>query len=138
MTHVYTALGTDIITHDIFIKQLVSVIIKSGTYKPRTKSNIMPVEKFTNLFITWDNDDISIKELRMKAISLLALTVMLRPSDVAPHAEYLDDNGVLQSFIFGEDQVIFKSDGSMEIVIHGNKNDTKRNGFCVEVAAAGH
>ena len=83
--------------------------------------------------MSWDNNAINVKQLRMKCIALLALTIMLRPSDIAPKAMYVDEDDELHSYIFTEDQINFKTDGTMSITIHGNKNDSKRNGFIVDV-----
>ena len=96
----------------------------------------MPTECFTEVFKSWDNYTISIKHLRMKAISLLALTTMLRPSDIAPKALHIDGNDVVTQYCFSEDQIKFKADGNMTIIIHGNKNDSKRHGFEIEVTKA--
>ena len=50
----------------------------------------MPTDKFSDCFINWDNYDISIKDLRLKCIALLALVKMLRPSDIAQKALWVD------------------------------------------------
>ena len=134
LTHVYTALRKKDITNDVFIRQLVSGIVKSCTKIPRLKSNIMPLEKFSDFFMKWDNSNIDIKKLRLKCICLLAIVTMLRPSDIAPKAVIVDELGGINNFLFKEDQVIFKNEGGMSIVIHGNKNDSKRHGFIVDVS----
>lgn len=43
-----------------------------------------------------DNEQLTLKQLRLKAITLLALTFMTRPSDLAPRAQVFDasDNSV--------------------------------------------
>ncbi len=59
---------------------------------------------------------------------------MLRPSDVAPTAVYLDsDDGVLKNVVFSTKDVTFMDNGGMCIVIHGNKNDYDRDRFQVTV-----
>ena len=35
---------------------------------------------------------------------------------------------------FSREQVIFNEDNSMSLVIHGNKNDSKRSGFVIDIA----
>ena len=45
----------------------------------------MPIAPFRQLFLSWEpNDELPIKQLHLKSITLLALTLMLRPSDIAP------------------------------------------------------
>ena len=84
----------------------------------------------------WDTSNIDIRKLRLKSICLLAIVTMLRPSDIAPRAVMVDELGDMNNFLFKEDQVIFKNEGGMSIVIHGNKNDSKRHGFIVDVSPA--
>ena len=98
LTHVYTALRKKYITSDVFIKQLVSGIVKSCTKIPRLKSNIMPLEKFSDFFMKWDISNIDIKKLRLKCICLLAIVTMLRPSDIAPRAVMVDELGGINNF----------------------------------------
>ena len=86
LSHVYMALGENDYTKDVAIKQLTIGIIKSSTKCHRLKSNVMPVEYFTNYFGNLNNLTIEIKILRMKCICLLAIVTMLRPSDIAPKA----------------------------------------------------
>ena len=96
----------------------------------------MPVSNFTDTFRNWPNSEIDLKLLRLKCISLLALVLMLRPSDIAPNAVAVDEDGVVDNFVFSRNQVVFNDIGSMSITIHGNKNDTKRHGFVVDVQPA--
>ena len=72
--------------------------------------------------------------MRLKCICLLAIVTMLRPSDIAPKAVMIDDLGNIHNFSFTYDQLHFYENGSMSIIIHGNKNDSKRHGFIVDVA----
>ena len=133
LSHVYIAYHKTDLTNDILIKKLVSGIVKSSTNSPRMMSKVMPIDSFSNFFINWDSNFINIKNLRLKCICLLAIVTMLRPSDIAPKALYVDEKGFVHNYSFTEDQVIFKENGSMSIIIHGNKNDTKRHGFVVDV-----
>ena len=72
----------------------------------------------------------------MKAITLLALTFMTRPSDLAPRAQvfYASDNSVDMCVLL-RDYVQFHHDKSMTMTItfFGVKNDTSRTGFEVRV-----
>ena len=55
----------------------------------------MPLSNFHDLFMSWsDNCALDLKSLRLKAVTLLALTALLRPSDIASNARYIDDQGV--------------------------------------------
>jgi len=98
----------------------------------------MPVEQFNALFTCWgENEKLSLKRLRQKAITLLALVTMLRPSDVAPKSVHFDPFSFEHSKMqFNTDQIVFESSGSMRISFHGIKNDTSRSGFQVVVPPA--
>ena len=134
LAHVYKILNIKDFTSDFFIRQFVLGIIKSSTNSHRTKSNVMPIEKFTNYFHKLDNNKIDIKILRLKCITLLALVTMLRPSDIAPKAMWVDSDGNEHNYTFNRDQIRFNTNGSMSVVIHGNKNDSDRSGFVIDVA----
>ena len=70
--------------------------------------------------------------LRMKALCLLALTFMPRPSDVAPNAcHYNSATEHVEKMVFSVNHITFHTDGSMSIKFHGIKNDYDRDGFCV-------
>ena len=44
----------------------------------------MPIQPFINLFATFgDNDTMTLRCLQMKSLTLVALTCMTRPSDLA-------------------------------------------------------
>ena len=76
------------------------------------------------MFQSWEeNGALELKLLRMKCIALLALSLMLRPSDIAPKS----------SMTFQRKQIRFQDDGSVQISFHGIKNDTSRDGFCVKL-----
>ena len=59
--------------------------------------------------------------LRQKAVTLLTLTAMCRPSDLAPRVGFM------------RDQIHFNDDGSMTVLFYGIKNDTDRHGFEVRI-----
>ena len=77
-----------------------------------------------------DNDALDLKSLRLKAITVLTLTTMLRPSDIATNARQLNSNG--------ECRVVFQrlfSKHDVKITLFGIKNDTARTctGFEVRI-----
>ena len=132
LSHVYCALDLSDITKDVHITRLISALIKSGTTKAMKRSTVLPIEKFTDMFRKWgSNESLSIKQLRLKAITLLALALMLRPSDVAPNAKYFDeDTFSLQRVLFTTDMLRFDDEG-VHVTFFGIKNDAQRSGFVV-------
>lgn len=62
------------------------------------------------------------------------MSVMLRPSDIAPKGKYFSalDNS-FSSIVFSTDQIVFRDDGGMQITFFGIKNDTNRSGFEVDI-----
>ena len=116
------------------IHSLVESLIKSGTVRPMLKTAAMPIQPFYDLFMKMqDNDHLSLKDLRMKCICLLALNFMARPSDLAPRAEIYDaENEVILCHILSVNDVRF-TDCGVSITFHGIKNDYLRDGFCVEI-----
>ena len=62
-------------------------------------------------------------------MSLLAITVMLRPPDVAPRSRNIDGD-VFCDNVFRREWITIKED-YMEIYFFGIKNDYPRNGFRV-------
>ena len=117
------------------ISHLETALVKSGTMVPMNRSSVMPVRPFYMLFEQMGcNESLTIRLLRLKCIMLLALTMMLRPSDIAPKAIH-DNNGDLESgkFILSTDQVCFEKDGRLSITFFGIKNDTNREGFVVTI-----
>lgn len=95
------------------------------------RSRIMDVSAFTRMFRSWQcNDALSLKQLRMKTITLLAIVLMLRPSDVAPKATSFDISaGIASRFTMSTDHVNFGADGSATVCFFGIENDTQRTGF---------
>lgn len=126
----YDALGMDSPSRTTEIQRLISALVKSGTTMGMNRSSVMPIQPFTELFLAWpDNQTLSLKDLRAKCITLLALTLMLRPSDIAPKSVQYDcDNNISMRLVFQESQVTFCDDG-VKIVFLGIKNDTSRSGF---------
>ena len=135
LTHLFTALGQDNPMHDPFVRNLITALVKSGTVAVRERSQVIPVQQLRDLFSKWpDNTSLDIKRLRQKCITLLALAIMLRPSDIAPRAVlFSPDSCLTGSMTFTRRQVMFHQDNTATIYIHGNKNDTDRAGFEVRV-----
>ena len=133
LSAVYDACGQPNLTNDPLIVRLADAIIKSGTSLPLQRSRVMDVAAFVRMFQAWPpNEDLSVKQLRLKAVTLLAIALMLRPSDIAPLARHFDVNSEVSSrFIMSTDQVTFCADGSMKVSFLGIKNDLHRSGFLV-------
>ena len=72
----------------------------------------MPVKYFHELLNSWpDNDSLSIKQLRIKTISLLVLILMLRPSDISPNnVVYNDTSGRGERQVFTLENLHFQED----------------------------
>ena len=138
LSHLFQALGVKDPLHSTEMQHLLTALIKSGTTEPRKRRPILPIEPFRIMFHSWpENKDISIKLLRMKAITLLALAYMLRPSDLAPTAVWFDpESGEQAKFILSVENVNFEADGSLTMTFHGIKNDTAREGFKVTIPAS--
>ncbi len=138
ITSIYTALGMASPMANCDIKSLISALVKSGTSQPMLKTKVMPAAPFYSLFRSWgDNRELSLSDLRLKAISLLSLTIMARPSDLAPLAYYFDpESGDSQLLGFRRSQVTFHTDGSITLRLLGTKNDFQRTGFEVRVPSA--
>lgn len=120
---------------DPLITRLSHAIVKSGTRAPIARSSVMDVSAFVRLFESWaDNRSLPLKLLRLKAISLLAIALMLRPSDIAPLALRFDaGTGVTSPFVLTTDQLRFQADGTLQVTFLGVKNDTQRTGFQVSL-----
>lgn len=58
------------------IRRLVTSLVKSATKRPAKRTEIMPVKPFMDYFQSLkDNEQLTLKQLRLKAITLLALTI---------------------------------------------------------------
>lgn len=112
------------------IRKLADALVKGSTFAPMKKTDVMPVKPFMNLFCSWpDNVSLSTRDLCMKAVCLLSLTFMLRPSDIAPRSIVHTCTGNQ----FSDKQVSFLGDGGLSISFHGIKNDYNRDGFTVSL-----
>ena len=69
---------------DADVRKLINGLVKSGTTQLMQKSLVMPRKPFIDLFKSWpENRELGLEYLRLKTLTLLALVLMLRPSDVA-------------------------------------------------------
>ena len=74
------------------------------------------------------------KSLRFKTVTLLALVLMTRPSDLAPKAKLFDPQSMTsKSVVLSVDDIHFNDQGSVTITFCGIKNDTQRQGFDVSI-----
>ena len=84
-----------------------------------------------------DNKQLSIWALRLKTLVLLSLTVMLRPSDVAPRSEkWNESQNVFTGNVFKRSWLDFSDRKYLKVYLFGIKNDYNRDGFCVNVPYA--
>lgn len=125
------AKGLPDITGNDTISRLVTAVTKSQQ-RPMTKSTVLPVKTIIDSLRAWgDNNNLSTKHLRIKTISLLAIALMLRPSDVAPNATFFDKESLEEKkIIFSTDMLNFRDNG-VEVTLFGTKNDLERKGFVV-------
>ena len=70
----------------------------------------------------------------MKAVTLVALSFMIRPSDIAPRTELFDPvSSKISPYILSRKNVNFHTDGSLSLTFFGIKNDPNRSGFEVRI-----
>ena len=138
ITWLFKAKGLPNLVQDEDVQKLMSALVKSGTQAPRCRSKVMPVSPFTSLFESWpDAEELSIQDLRLKTVCLLALCIMLRPSDVAPNSVLFDPTSEeCVPLLFSTDHIAKQQDGSLVISFLGIKNDYKRQGFNVVLPPA--
>jgi len=131
----YEALGEPSPMEDGLLHRLSSALVKSGTSVPAKRTGVMPAKAFTDMFDSWDDDEkLSMKRLRLKVITLMALAFMARPSDLAPVAEHFDPSSTKNTaYVLTRDQVEFHDDQSMTVTFFGTKNDTSRSGFEIRI-----
>lgn len=139
-SHLYAAYDLRQTLDNYQLQLLVSALIKSATDVPMRRTAIMPIKPFRDLFMAWnDNYMLSLKELRLKCITLMALVLMLRPSDIAPKAQHFVpgcSDATCTQFVFSTDNINFLESGEAEITFHGIKNDMSRTGFQVVMQPA--
>ena len=131
----FEALGKYSPAHNSDIKRLIAGIVKSGIVSPMKCSKPMPTNSFVNLFHSWGkNEELTIKQLCMKTVTLLALVCMTRPSDLAPKGINLDTlNLSVHNIVLSLDNIQFMADNSLTIFFFRIKNDTSRSGFEVNI-----
>ena len=104
------------------IRNLVKALIKTGTKRQAGRTSIMPLAPFRVLFESWGaNESLSLVKLRQKAVTLLAIACMARPSDFAPKSGFF------------REQLKFNDDDSVTVHFFGVKNDANKAGFEVRV-----
>ena len=138
MSLLYEVYGLPIPASDPDIGRLRIALVKSGTKRPAIGVKVMPVSPFYQLFVSWpENDELSVKLLRLKCVTLMALVFMTRPSDLAPKAVQFDqDTFEAVPYVLSADHVTFREDGYLEVYFFGIKNDMDRSGFKVVVPPA--
>ena len=121
-----------------YVRNMITALVKSGTSDTRHRSRVIPIAPIKALFHSWPCDtELSIKQLRQKCLTLLALSLMLRPSDIAPKSVSFDpESGATKCFNFSRDQVTINTNGTVTIVFHGIKNDTDRASFSIDLQPA--
>lgn len=136
LSHVYIHSGLPDLTKSPTVIGLCTALVKSGTKEPIRHSSVLPMEAFHRMFTAWeDNEELSLADLRLKAITLLALSIMLRPSDIAPKGEVFDSfTGETNKFLFTTDMLSFSPEG-VTITLMAIKNDSARTGFEVFLPA---
>lgn len=134
----YNILGLHNPLQSFHVHSLVTALVKSSTGQPREPTKVLPIQAFKVLFEKWgNNDQLSLSQLRMKAITLLSLFFMSRPSDLAPNGVMFDPETLSVSKLqFTRNQIKFLDDGSMSVTFHGIKNDTDRSGFVCQIPPA--
>ena len=130
----YDAINVPNIVSSPIIQRLFNALVKSGTKEPMQRTTTLPIHVFNEMFHSWgSNSTLDVTKLRLKTIVLLALTLMLRPSDIAPAGViYNPETHQKEPYVFSTRHVIFHDDGSATIRFLGIKNDSDRSGFqCV-------
>ena len=96
----------------------------------------MLTDLFCGLFRSWpDNKFLELDNLRLKVITLLALSGLMRPSDLAPRGQVREGKN-LHPIIFSREHLFFRQDGSVQMTIWGTKTDYNRDGFTVVIQPA--
>ena len=87
------------------------------------------------MFQSWlGNFLLTIDKLRLKCITLLALTTMMRPLDAAPMSVVWDsDTQDYKAMLLSTKNVAFHDDGSITMIFQGIKNGYDRQGFEVNL-----
>ena len=131
----YEGIGLSSPIKDPHVQRLITALVKAGTKRPAKRTTVMPVKPFYDYFNSAsENEVMSLKELRMKAVTLVALSFMIRPSDIAPRTELFDPVlSKISPYILSRKNVNFHTDGSLSLTFFGIKNDSNRSGFEVRI-----
>ena len=100
LNQLYRALGVPSpVNRDIY--KLLTGITKAETTQPMMQLEVMPRKPFITMFKEWgENERLSTADLWLKTVTLLALTVMLRPSDIVPRSIHISQQGNVHSNMF--------------------------------------
>ncbi len=111
------ALGDPTVVDDD-VHLLMRGCVKVGSSAPMRRSRVMPIQAYRDLFMSWPNNAwLSIANLRLKCITLLSLTAMLRPSDAASQNKVFDQESMnMTAWVFSTDQLKFNDDGDSGII----------------------
>ena len=121
IVHYYEAINHDIKCTNLY--HLMHAIVKCHTKAPQGRTPVPDIAPIISLFETWGpNEALSDEKLRQKCVSLLCLTAMCRPSDLAPRVG------------FHRNQIVFNKDGSATVTFFGIKNDADRKGFEIKLS----
>ena len=103
--------------HHTDLKRLVSGIVKCGTSLSMQCMKPIPIQPFIDLFATFgDNDTMTLRRLQMKTLTLVTLTCMTRPSDLAPKGVTLKKSDLsVNNIVLTLDNLEFREDKSLTI-----------------------
>ena len=103
-------------------------------------SSIQTYNMYANRYIQFckvrevDTDELSLKDLRRKTVTLLALVFIARPSDLAPKGVVFNSKFLsVEKTVLSTNDIQFNDDGSLSVTFWGIKSDSKRQGFEVTV-----
>ena len=135
LTHLFDGYELDCPLRNYDMKMLRMALVKSGTKKSAHRTKSMPAAPFYAMFKNWDDNEIlCIRDLRLKAITLMSLVFMARPSDIAPRGvTFHKDTETTELVSFSVDNLEFHSDNSMTVHFFAIKNDSNRSGFEVRI-----
>ena len=120
------------------IRKLMTGLTKSQMLLPMKRLAVMPQQPFMQMFMNGENNELlSLEDLKLKCLVLLAPCLMLRSSDVAPRAMVFQGD-VPTSLQFTTDQIEFLPNGSAAIYLHSIKNYANCNGFQVFLCPSGN
>ncbi len=125
VAHFYHALGVKIPINDQ-VHCFAGALVKTDTLQPLRYSSVFDISAFRKLFMDWHRTHLDMVHLCMKAIVLLSLSLMLRPSDIALNSLVKEKNQLVPR-IFHQSQIVQQGE-VMLITLFGNKNDYSRDG----------